>query len=382
MKLLIVTPYFYPKIGGLENYAYNIALGLKKQYKWDIVIVTSNHKEKKDIIESIKGMKIYRLAPILKISNTPINPFWYRKIKKIINKEHPDIINAHTPVPFISDIVARIKQDIPFILTYHNDLVKSNILFKIITKLYYRFLGNKTLSIASVIITTSPLYLKKSPYLNIYRKKTVIITPGVHLSLFTNNHLKNNLIKKYNKTKNILFVGNLDKTHNHKGLKFLIEAMSIIKQKVPQVTLFIVGKGDNKRHFETLVNKLNLQKEILFFDNVTNYKLPTYYSIADVVVLPSINDSEGFGMILIEGMACKKPTVGTRIGGIPYVIDANKTGLLIKPRNTSAISKAIIKIISDTRLAKKMGENGYKKVVNEFTWKKQIDKTQKLFKNV
>src|SRR5258706_8385452 len=106
MKLLVVTPYFYPKIGGLENYAYNFCIGLKKRYKWDIVVITSNHKNKKDIVEKINGLKIYRLAPMFKLSNTPVNPFWYLKIKKILKSEKPNFINAHTPVPFIADMAA------------------------------------------------------------------------------------------------------------------------------------------------------------------------------------------------------------------------------------------------------------------------------------
>src|SRR3712207_4234978 len=106
MKLMIIAPYFYPKIGGLENYAYNIALGLKKKFKWNIVVVTSNHVEKKYKEEKINGLKIYRLPYLFKLSNTPINPFWYFQIREIIKKENPDVINAHTPVPFISDIAA------------------------------------------------------------------------------------------------------------------------------------------------------------------------------------------------------------------------------------------------------------------------------------
>lgn len=58
MKFLVVTSYFYPKIGGLENYTYNISKGLKDKYGWEIVIITSNHEEKKDRKEELNGMKI------------------------------------------------------------------------------------------------------------------------------------------------------------------------------------------------------------------------------------------------------------------------------------------------------------------------------------
>ena len=100
MKLIIVTPYFPPHIRGVENYAYNIAKGLKEEYNWEIVVITSNHEEKKHIEEKIDRIKIYRLSRWFKISNKPINPMWYFQIKNITKKEKPDVINAHTTCPF------------------------------------------------------------------------------------------------------------------------------------------------------------------------------------------------------------------------------------------------------------------------------------------
>ena len=120
MKIMIVAPYFYPKIGGMENYAYNIGKGLKEKYGWEVVVVTSNHEERKYKEEQMDGMKIYRLPFWFKISNTPINPMWLFSIHKIQKEEHPDIINAHSPVPFISDITSLIAGKIPLVTTYHS----------------------------------------------------------------------------------------------------------------------------------------------------------------------------------------------------------------------------------------------------------------------
>src|SRR5437667_4672077 len=113
-KIIIVTPYFYPRTGGLENYAFNIAKGLKKKNRWNVTVITSNHLGNKKTKEFIEGIKIYRLPILFKISNTPINPMWYFDIKKIIFEEKPDVINAHSPVPFIADITASVSAEIPF----------------------------------------------------------------------------------------------------------------------------------------------------------------------------------------------------------------------------------------------------------------------------
>jgi len=86
-------------------------------------------------------------------------------------------------------------------------------------------------------------------------------------------------------------------------------------------------------------------------------------------------------MLLIEAGACGKPAIGTSFGGIPLVISDKKTGLLIPSKDSKTLAKAI-KTLKDPKLSKKMGENGYKKVKENFTWEKQIKKTNDLFGDI
>ncbi|MFA6570504.1 MAG: glycosyltransferase family 4 protein [Bacteroidota bacterium] len=378
MKLLTVIPYFPPHIGGTENYAYNICKGLKDEYDWKIVVVTSNHGEKNYVEEKINGIKIYRLAPLFRISNTPINPFWYFQVKRIIEKEKPNIINAHTPVPFIADIAARTCGKIPFVLTYHGDLTKENLILNLFCKLYYFIIGNNTLTKADKIIATSKYYAKNSPYLNTYINEIGIVPPGVDTHNFNLKVNKGYLKKKYGNHHYVLFVGQLDKTHIHKGINYLLDAILLIKKKIKDIKLIVVGKGDNIKNYKKYVQKISLEKNVIFTGFVSSNKLPEYYTGSNVTVLPTNNSSEGFGMVLLEANACGKPIVGTNVGGIPCVIDNYINGLLVPPKNPQALADAITKILTNPSLAKKMGEKGYKKVIKNFTWEKQINKTREL----
>lgn len=379
MKILVLAPYFYPKIGGLENYAWHSAQGLKQKYGWEIVVIAANHREKKYKEEILHGIKIYRFPYWFKLSNTPINFHWFSDINTIVTKEKPDIINAHTPVPFIADLGALVSylKSIPFVLTYHNDLVKNNIL-DVCFKMYYGTVGKVVGKLSRSIIATSPYYADNSNYLKQYKHKLEIIPPGVDFDFITRIEPERHLREKYHNKFIVLFVGQLDRTHQHKGLSYLIESIKIIQKQIPNVQLLVIGKGDMVHEYKKMGEGIAL--EIL--ENVENSILFQYYKIAETVVLPSISDAEGFGMTLIEAGACKKPVVGSRVGGIPYVIDPNKTGLLCNPKDTVDLANQLVKLLNNKDLSRKMGEAGFENVKNNFTLDRQIVKTHELFSSL
>lgn len=370
LKLMITAPYFYPKVGGLENYAYNIAKGLKEKYNWEIVVVTSNHQGKKNREEELYGMKIYKLARWFRISNTPINPIWYFQIKNIIKKEKPDILNAHTPVPFISDIIAVICCDIPFILTYHTGtmILKGRLFEDFLIRIYESSILKVTLKKAKKIICTSDFV--RFDFLKDYANKTVTVTPGVDLNRFK---------PKESDSKNkILFVGGLNRAEKYKGLEYLLSAVSRIRKNIRDVKLTVVGDGDYIKNYKRLCKNLGIMQNVEFKGILIGRKLVEQYQKSNVSVQPSL--SESFGIVLLEAMACKKPVIGSDIEGIPYIIENGKNGLIVPPKDIDALAEAIIKILKHPELAQKMGEEGYKKVIKNFIWDKQVTKTNNILR--
>jgi len=359
IKLLVVTPYFYPKIGGLENYAFNIAKNLMKNYNYEVVVITSNHESKEYKEENLEGMKIYRLPYQFKVSNTPISFKWKRQIKEIIEKENPDIINAHSPVPFISDVACRVahKKKIPFLLTYHaGSMKKENAFIKnLIIGFYENINLKKTLDYSNKIVCCSDFV--RNEFLKDYKNKSITITPAVDIKLFKPLDLKE-------EKNRVLFVGNFGEQYLHKGLNYLINALG----KSKGIKLVVIGEGDKKQI-----------KEVEFIGIKKGKELVEEINKSSILILPSTSNAESFGMVLIEAMACKKPVIGSNIGGIPYVIDDGVNGLLVPPKNSQALTDAITKILSNPKLAKQMGENGYKKVKDGFTWDELSNKMDKIF---
>lgn len=354
MKLLLVTPYFYPKIGGLENYAYNIAKGLKKKFGWDIVVITSNHREKKKTKETIEGISVYRLPPLFKISNTPINPFWYFDVKRIISIEKPNIINAHAPVPFMADVTAKAAGNIPFILTYHaGSMKKGNFLLDLVINTYETLFLSHLFKKAQVVICSS-VFVKNSLVAG-FTKKIHVVSPAVDTNIFTPSTVK--------KRKNILFVGRHANVYTLKGLPYVLQAI----KNIPQAKLTIVGE------------KISLnQKNVTFIGIKSGKQLAKVIQNAQMLVLPSIAPMESFGMVLIEAMACKTPIIGTRMGGIPEIIQHKKNGLLVTPKNGRELQSAIEILLQNKEMANFLTNNALTDIRNKYLWDLKVEATNKI----
>lgn len=357
VKLLLIAPYFPPQSGGLENYAFNIARSLMQTYDYEVVVVTSNPNEKKQIIEYYCGIKVYRLPVMLLISNTPINPSWYLKIKRIIDMEKPDIINSHQPVPFIGDLAAFLAGSIPFVLTYHSGTMKKNkIPADIIISLYEKFILPHTAKKATKIICASNFV--RNTILKKYAFKSIVIHPGTDVSLFKPS-------STIARDKNlVLFICRYKIMHKMKGLYYLLDAIKVL----PEVKLCIVGeKGDF------------IDERILSVGIKRGKDLVEEMQKASLVVLPSLAHMESFGMVLIEAMACQAPVIGTIIGGIPEVINDGIDGFLVPPKDSNALALAISKILADKELAARMGRAGEAKVKEKFTWDTRVTLTKEVF---
>lgn len=383
MKIVIITPYFYPRMGGVEKYVFNIARGLKKNYKFNVVIITSRKGVK--ITKSIEdGILIYRIPTLFYLSNTPINLFWYSILYNILKTEKPNLVNAHTPVPYLSDIASLVckKLDIPFVLSYHNDLIKDALFYKPIFWMYYKFAEQFTFKSSRTIIATSQYYVKNSKYINRFSKKIEIISPGVDIDTFKPTVKPINIKSISKNAPVVLFVGQLDKTHLHKGIINLIKAMVFVKKNFPDAHLVIIGKGNNIEYLKKVCKNLNLTNNVIFTGYVTENEISSYYSRASLVVLPSTNNSEGFGMVLLEAAAMGKAAIGTKVGGIPSIIFDKKTGLLIEPNNIDMLSNAIIHLLSNTNLRNKIALNALKNIKKNYTWEIQIKKTNNIFSKI
>jgi glycosyltransferase involved in cell wall biosynthesis len=165
----------------------------------------------------------------------------------------------------------------------------------------------------------------------------------------------------------VLFVGGLEP---RKGLEDLIRAMELVASGVPSARLIVVAKAgfrgtDQWSGYESLAHRLGLTNRIDFHESIDQGTLLGLYSDCDVLALPSRN--EGWGLALMEAMACGKPVVATRVGGIPELVENGTEGILVEAGDVKGIADSITRLLHDPALRSRMGRAGMRRV-KEFSW--------------
>ena len=160
----------------------------------------------------------------------------------------------------------------------------------------------------------------------------------------------------------ICVVGRL---RSEKGHEFLFRAMVQVLQFFTSVRLLLVGEGPDKARLQALAVELGIEKNIVWAGAKSQDETFSLYGIADVVVVPS--QFEGFGLTAAEAMAAGIPVVGTDVGGLRDVVDDQSTGFLVPYNDSQRLSEAILRLLRDEALSKKMGMAGREKVRRQFS---------------
>jgi len=163
-----------------------------------------------------------------------------------------------------------------------------------------------------------------------------------------------------------------------KRLYILLEAVKIVSEKHPAVKLGIYGAGPEKANLQRQIEEMGLEGRVKIHRPVDQRDLRQVYNKASVVVLNSID--EGFGLALVEAMLCETAVIGTRSGGIVDIIDDNETGLLIEPDNAGQLAEAILRLLGDESLRRRLAEAGYEKATEQFSSEASVARFALIFR--
>lgn len=351
----------------------------------------------KDDIE-LKGVHTYLLAGETKkdiISRTNYKIKYLLKIFSLCHKNEIDILYTRNGlIAFIGTILkkmnhAKLVYEINGIASEELDLQENN-------KYSYKyrkikaFLLNKIGFIVAnkadaLIVVTNGIknYLIDN---EIDENKIFVVNNGVNINLFkpVDNILSLGILKsQYNIsfTSNIVvFSGSMAPWQ---GVEYLITAAPLVLKECPTTQFMIVGdKGSMLNQWKDLVNIYGLSDSFIFTGGVPYEKVPLYINIADICVVPKKELKSGYSPLkLYEYMACAKPTIATNTAGFE-ILEQSSSGILVDPKNSQEFSSAIIKLLKDSQLRIKMGNNGRKLVVEHHSWETSIRKIISIFEDI
>jgi glycosyltransferase involved in cell wall biosynthesis len=284
-------------------------------------------------------------------------------LKKIVNFR-PDIIQTIDTFPWLIDGgVASLVCNSPFFVGAHGTYAIKP-LYRRLTKLImvgFLSLAKEVHCISSFTTRVMKDYLPK------WIKIKILHQPlsGVDYFFFAQKRDLNELKMIYNGWPVILTVGALKA---RKGIDLSLRAFKLVKQIYKEALYVIIGKGDIN-YYERYSHALGL-KHVYFIPEVDDERLAQFYQLCDLyLMLPRSGPFgvEGLGLVYLEAAAASKPIVATSSGGVADVVKNGFNGILVPPEDYEAAAKAIIKILSDPKLAADMGMNGTKIAIS-YSW--------------
>ncbi len=354
MNILQVVPQL--NVGGVETGTIDLAKYLTKN--GHRCIVASAGGELVAELETV-GIKHYKLP----LEN---KAFWVmlktaRKLALIIKKENIDIVHGRSRVPAWVGFMATRQAKATFITTAHGHY--SRHIFS-----YMMGWGKYTI-VPSSVIGKHMIEDFGVPLENIR-----VIPRSVDLEKYIFKGLKERNPKE-------LLVGVIGRVTPIKGQLYFLKALASVLRSLPHVKAWIVGgvspgKDNYMEELEVWIRRLGLSEAVTFLGNRRD--IPEILTKLDCLVMPSIAE-ESFGRVIVEAQAIGVPVVATKVGGVVEIIEDNKDGLLVYPRDHEGLSEAILKILKNPDFAKGLVENARKKVQEKFSLEKMGEDTVKVY---
>ena len=370
-KVLQISNYYTPHIGGIEQTCQYLSEGLKDEYEVK-VICFSEDKETK--VQETNGIQIIKPGVFLSVARQDLSFSYWGHLYKVIKTWKPDVIHFHYPNPFVTALLLPIiPRTTKLYVQWHLDITKQKKIYPFI-KPFETILLKR----ADLIAPTSPNYRDSSKTLFPFRNKTTILPSAIDIQKLNVNTGDIEIIQRIkDKAKGRKIVFFIGRHVLHKGIQDLIEAEQLIKN---DCYIFIGGVGPITDEMKAICKSNRVE----FVGRLSDQEKKCYYHAADIFAFPSYTKAEGFGLTLAEAMYCNAVPVTYTIegSGVNWVSLHEVTGLEVPNRNVAEYAKAIDELLSDDKKRNDFAETAHQRIVENFTIEKEILNLKKQYKEL
>jgi len=359
MNILLLTQNFSTTKGGAE-YLFILMAKLLADSGNNVWVITSSMR--REVYKPHKNIKVVFVPPLLDFVAGQVPTFKENMIYglcaltkglSLVKKEKIDIIHSNFLAPALVGAALSVLTSIPHIITMH-DVFSSH---EDYGKLWRRQLNVSKLN--SVLIPIFEKLIIKLKYIAIHTVSEVSKDDLIELGAKKPIYVIDNAIEfqeaddfEINQFQ-FIYIGRLV---FYKNLEVVIKSLKILKNSYPKIMLIIVGNGPYKKILEELVTELDLNNNVQFKGYLSEQEKQRLLCMSHALVFPSL--IEGFGLVLLEAFACRKPVLVSNVRPLSDIVENKITGFVISPYDECQWAKAIEQVIKEPENAQKMGNAG------------------------
>lgn len=364
MKIAQVNTFFYPVIGGVEQYILSLCLELVNRGH-EVHVFTIDKRHGKRIgpsEEEFKGIQIHRLPVLVDISYRV--KFWPKLLDRLLHEDF-DLFHTYCQGHFhtlASTLVSKLR-NMPLVITTYGPLHKHAVypVYKSFPlRLYDSLVTPKIFDVANKVLARNPLIVPWLKALKIEKDKIEVTLSGIpsdclrlrNVNVFRKKH---GLMNK----KIVLYIGRINP---QKGVQHLLKAVPIVSEKMSNVVFVFIGPDEigYSHKLTNLSKKLNVADKVRFLPPIFSLEEEMEaYAACDVFVMPS--SFEGFSQAIHKAWAQRRPVVATNVGFLSMQVEHGKDGFLVEYGDSKALADEIIVILQSSKLTRAFGINGWKK---------------------
>lgn len=356
------------EVGGTETQAVELALRLPINV-YDVTLGCL--RVKGPLLEKLKGsaVAIREFHPTGGL-DSPRGLYQLARLAAYLRREKFDVVHTHDLWTNLMGVVAARMAGVPAIVSSRRDLAHFD-WYQGRRRNWLRRIQNLS---GVVLANATPIRDALIADDGFAPEKLRVIHNGVDTAKFQRGRRdRERLFPGLQNQKLVVLVGNMHT--DVKGHPWLVEAAPAVLKEFPQTRFVFAGDGDSRPAFEQQAAKLGLQSNFMFLGRRSD--IPDVLASCDIAVLPS--RAEGLPNAVLEYMAAGLPAIASRVGGNAELVEDGVTGLLVPPEDSSAIAAALLRLLRDPELSRKMAENGRKVAVENYSFERLIREVDALY---
>ena len=372
MHVLHLGKILPPPFGGIETHIDALLRELNKTICANLVVAGTGLRQAEVLRDGYSAYQLPSLATVNRTSIMPTFPFWLRQYVK---KNKVDLLHVHLPNPMADLAVKFVPREIPVVAMWHSDILAQRWSFPL-----YRPLLDSLLRRVRFLMAPTPKHFSASNQIAAVEdsRKLVVVPygiddeplqkwPGIDAEIRT-------FRARFPCSKLVLGIG---RHVPYKGFRYLISAAPLLDESIGVV---IGGEGPITEELHSQIRNLSVAGRVHLIGRLAPRELAVALHACDIFCLPSVTQAEAFGIATAEAMLCEKPAVCCELhNGVSYLNVAEVTSLVVPPRNPEALAAAINRLARDDQLARQLGANGRKRVLEHFSISKLVEGTLRVY---